>query len=72
MPGTCHLTFRLFPSDSDSKTGPTFARRCTTSGFSGFASLVDSAPNGDQSLNWQYYNALSACISEVERQLPAR
>lgn len=68
--GTCRLAFRIFPYDSDLKTGPTYALSCQTSGFNGFASLVDTAPNGDQSLNWQYYDALSACIDELERQLP--
>lgn len=70
-PGTCRLAFRIFPSDSDSKTGPTYARSCKTSGFSGFSSLVDTAANGYQSLNWQYYDALSSCINELEGQLPA-
>jgi hypothetical protein len=71
VPGTCRLNFRIFPSDSDLKTGPTYALRCKTSGFSGFASLVDTAPNGYQSLNWQYYDALSACLNELESELPA-
>ncbi|MET0792425.1 MAG: hypothetical protein ABW061_12970 [Polyangiaceae bacterium] len=71
-PGTCRLTFRIFPYDSDLKTGPTYTRTCKTSGFSGFASLVDTAVSGYQSLNWDYYDALSACINEVENQLPPR
>jgi hypothetical protein len=69
-PGTCRLAFRIFPYDSDLKTGPTYARTCKTSGFNGFASLVDTAPNGYQSLSWEYYDALSACIAELESQLP--
>jgi hypothetical protein len=69
--GTCRLAFRIFPSDSDLKTGPTYSRSCQTSGFNGFASLVDTAGNGYQSLNWEYYDSLSACINEVESQLPA-
>lgn len=71
LPGTCRLNFRIFPYDSDLKTGPTYARSCKISGFSGFASLVDTAPNGYQSLNWESYDALSACIHELESQLPA-
>ena len=70
-PGTCRLTFRIFPYDSDLETGPTFTRSCKTPGFSGFASLVDTAPNGYQSLNWEYYDALSTCINDVESKLPA-
>ena len=37
--GTCRLTFRLFPYDSDVKTGPTYTRSCKTLGFTGFAYL---------------------------------
>lgn len=68
--GTCRLDFRIFPYDTDLKTGPTYARSCKTSGFNGFASLVDTAPNGYQSLNWEYYDALSACINDIESKLP--
>ena len=68
--GTCQVTFRIFPYDSDLETGPTYVRTCKTPGFTGFSSLVDTAVNGYQSLNWDYYDALSACISEVESQLP--
>ena len=69
-PGTCQLSFRIFPYDSDLETGPTYSRTCKTPGFTGFSSLVDTAANGYQSLHWDYYDALSACISNVERELP--
>jgi hypothetical protein len=68
--GTCQVTFRIFPYDSDLETGPTYVRSCKTPGFTGFSSLVDTAANGYQSLHWDYYDALSACISEVENELP--
>jgi len=68
--GSCQLRFRIFPYDSDLATGPTYARTCKTPGFTGFGSLVDTAESGYQSLNWDYYDALSACISEVESKLP--
>lgn len=68
--GTCQVTFRIFPHDTDLDTGPTYVRTCKTLGFAGFSSLVDTAANGYQSLNWDYYDALSACISEVEDELP--
>ncbi|MEI9941032.1 MAG: hypothetical protein WDO69_27760 [Pseudomonadota bacterium] len=68
--GTCQVTFRIFPYDSDLQTGPTYVRSCKTPGFTGFSSLVDTAPNGYQSLHWDYYDALSACISQVESKLP--
>ena len=69
-PGTCRLAFRLFPYDSDLETGPTYARTCKTAGFTGFPSLVETASNGYQSLNWDFYDALSACIGKVEEELP--
>jgi hypothetical protein len=69
-PGSCRLTFRIFSYDTDVKTGPTYTRTCTTRGFTGFTSLVETAANGYQSLNWDYYDALSACIDRVESQLP--
>ena len=68
--GTCQLTFRIFPYDSDLETGPTYTRTCKTPGFTGFSSLVDTAESGYQSLHWDYYDALSACISDIESQLP--
>jgi len=71
QPGTCRLSFRLFPYDSDLQTGPTYARTCKSNGFTGFASLVDTAADGSQSLAWPYYDALSACIDRIEAQLPA-
>ena len=70
LAGTCSLTFRVFPYDSDLKTGPTYTRTCKTRGFQNFQSLVDTATNGYQSLNWEYYDALSTCINQVESALP--
>jgi len=68
--GTCRLAFRIFPYDSDLQSGPTYKRTCKTGGFSAFSSLVETAQNGYQSLNWDFYDALSACISQLESELP--
>lgn len=65
--GTCTLKLRLIPRDD---SGRSYARTCTTSGFFGFVSLVDTAQNGYQSLNWDYYLALTDCITELEAALP--
>lgn len=67
--GRCTLTFRMFSHESDLETGPTWTRSCTTAGFTGFASLVETSPNGYQSLNWDYYEALSECVSRLESEL---
>lgn len=64
--GTCTLDLRILPRDD---SGRSFPRRCTTGNFSGFASLVETASNGYQSLNWDYYLALTDCIAELEANL---
>jgi hypothetical protein len=69
-PGTCRLGFRILPYDSDPSTGPSYARSCETPNFVSFASLVETAQNGYQSLNWDFYDALSACIAKLESELP--
>lgn len=65
--GSCTLRFRIIPRTDDP---PSYSRTCTTSGFQGFHSLVETAPSGYQSLNWDYYLALTACIQRVEADLP--
>lgn len=65
--GSCTLRLRILPRDEGAIS---YARVCTTSGFSGFASLVETAPNGYQSLNWDYYLALTNCIERLEEALP--
>jgi hypothetical protein len=67
--GSCELTFRVFSYDTDIESGPTFVRSCRTPGFTGFDSLVQTQA-GYQSLEPRYYDALSACISRVENELP--
>jgi hypothetical protein len=69
-PGSCTLAFSLFPHDSSFDIGPTYHRTCKTRGFSGFSSLVDTSANGYQSLNWNYYEAISECINQHESNLP--
>jgi hypothetical protein len=66
--GTCKLTFRVFSYDTDVETGPTFVRSCRTGAFTGFDSLVTQG--GFSSLEPAYYDALTACISRIEGELP--
>jgi hypothetical protein len=67
--GQCQLTFRVFSYDTDLETGPSYTRTCRTPGFTGFDSLVETF--GDyHSLQPTYYDALSACIAQVESTLP--
>jgi hypothetical protein len=64
--GSCALRLALIPYEDNP---PRFVRSCTTRGFSGFASLVQTAPNGYQSLQPDFYDALSECINELEDSL---
>jgi len=64
--GTCTLTLRILPRDDGHHS---YTRTCTTSGFVDFASLVATAQSGYQSLNWDYYLALTDCISALESGL---
>lgn len=68
-PGSCKMTFRVFAYDTDVETGPTYTRSCTTPGFTGFDSLVKTI-RGRQSLQPEYYDALTECINRVEDRLP--
>lgn len=65
--GTCTLRLRFISYDEPPRS---FPRTCTTQGFDGFSSLVDVSAGGYQSLNWDYYLALSDCINQLEAELP--
>jgi hypothetical protein len=66
---TCTLTLQAFPVDGVTSSQRSYWRSCKTPGFTGFASLVSTAPNGYQSLTDDYYDVLSECISRVESNL---
>jgi hypothetical protein len=65
--GTCRLGLRIIPRDGGRRS---YLRSCFTSGFFGFDSLVDTTQSGYQSLDWDYYLALTDCISQLEAELP--
>jgi hypothetical protein len=66
----CTLVFDVIPRDDGAAGRPFYRRSCTTRHFTGFASLVATAQNGYQSLQPDYYDALTECISRVEEKLP--
>ena len=66
---TCTLTLQAFPIEGVSATQKSYWRSCKTPGFTGFSSLVSTAPGGYQSLTDGYYDVLSECISRVESNL---
>ncbi len=66
---TCTLTLQAFPIEGVAASQKSYWRSCKTPGFTGFTSLVNTAPNGYQSLTAGYYDVLSECISRVESNL---
>lgn len=68
-PGTCKLQLRIIPREGAAGYPRTFSRSCTTPGFTGYASLVETSSSGYTSLNWDYYLALTDCISSLEDAL---
>ncbi len=67
---TCTLTLQVFPREGVPTTRASYWRSCKTGGFTGFASLVTTAPSGYQALQDDYYSALTECISSIEAKLP--
>jgi hypothetical protein len=65
--GSCTLKLDIIPRVDDP---PRYRRSCSTHGFTGFDSLVSTAPNGYQSLQPAFYDALSECINRLEADLP--
>jgi hypothetical protein len=63
---TCTLRFQMFPWDTVASSSSAYSRSCETTGFSGFDSLVATAPNGYQSLVPSFYDALTTCIDKLE------
>ena len=54
--GTCTLKLRIIPREDDP---PSYSRICSTGGFLGFDSLVETAQSGYQSLDWDFYLSLT-------------
>jgi hypothetical protein len=67
---SCRLSLELLPREGVVSPKSEYRRTCRTEDFTGFASLVATAPNGYQSLNQDYYFALTDCIAELEAELP--
>ncbi len=66
---TCTLTLQAFPVEGVLSSKRSYWRSCKTPGFTGFASLVGTAANGYQSLNGDYYDALTECMMRIEPNL---
>lgn len=66
---TCTLTLQAFPVEGVVASHKSYWRSCKTPGFSGFASLVNTATNGYQSLTDGYYDVLGECMARVQGNL---
>jgi hypothetical protein len=66
---TCTLTLQVFPRDGVTSSARSYWRSCKTAGFAGFASLVNTASSGYQSLQSDYYDALTECMFRIEANL---
>jgi len=66
---TCTLTMQIFPESAEPGQPKSYWRSCKTPHFHGFSSLVSSASNGYQSLESEYYDALSECVARIEGNL---
>ena len=67
---TCTLTLQVFPRDGVASKEKGYWRSCKTFGFSGFGSLVERSVSGFQSLNDDYYDALTECTKRIVSHLP--
>ncbi len=66
---TCILTLQVFPREGVPGQERSYWRSCKTSGFKGFGSLVDTMDNGYQSLDDDYYDALTECTTRIVSHL---
>ncbi|WP_394843407.1 hypothetical protein LZC95_40965 [Pendulispora brunnea] len=63
---SCTVTFRVTTYDDPPKN---YTRWCKVRDLGRFEDLVQTAPNGYQSLNDTFYDKVSACISRIEDDL---
>ncbi|HYQ43949.1 MAG TPA: hypothetical protein VER11_18335 [Polyangiaceae bacterium] len=67
---SCTLTLQVFPREGVPSSTRSYWRSCKTFGFDGFGSLVHTANNGYQSLDEDYYDALTECTTRIVSHLP--
>jgi hypothetical protein len=67
--GTCTVTMLIWPRQ-DIKPVPVYWRSCKISGLHGFADVVDTAANGYQSLDPDFYDDMTTCTMKITAKLP--
>ncbi|HTJ42802.1 MAG TPA: hypothetical protein VL463_11950 [Kofleriaceae bacterium] len=67
--GTCTITALIWPRQ-ETKPIPVYWRSCKISGLHRFEDLIDTAPNGYQSLHWDFYEKMTTCTMKIVSKLP--
>ena len=69
---TCTITLDIIDPQDGAKPQRDFWRSCKMTKIAGFTSMIDTAPNGFQSLGDDFYSKVDACITKLESHIPAR
>lgn len=69
---TCTITMKIIDPAYDGAAERDFWRSCKMKDVDAFTSMVDTAPNGYQSLNDSFYDKVNGCIDKLEATIPAR
>jgi len=69
---TCTFTVLITDPgmDDGTKDDRTFWRSCKLSKISSFTAMIDTAKNGYQSLNDDFYSKVDACVGKLESNVP--
>ena len=65
---TCTFTVKITDpgTDASAKDDKVYWRSCKVSKVDAFTSMIDTAPNGYQSLNETFYDKIDACVGKLE------
>lgn len=70
---SCTITMKIIErEDGTGATPRELWRSCKMRGVAGFTSMVDTAPNGYQSLDPAFYDKLTTCVDKLEKTIPPR
>ena len=68
----CTITLDIIDPKDGAKPQRDFWRSCKMTNISAFNAMIDTAPNGFQSLGDDFYGKVDACIAKLESHIPAR
>jgi hypothetical protein len=67
--GSCTVTMLIHPY-TEQKPVPVYWRSCKVGGLHAFEDLVDTAPSGYQSIDQDFYDAMTDCTMKIVAKLP--